>query len=353
MEHSEREILRVRHRDYYLAFANQTNPQGKDALQKLTLLETEHDNLRAALAASFGDPESVEQMLESLWNISVFRRIRGYYSEAHDSLKAALAAQGKGRTAERAVALICAVSINTALGNYDEACQQNEESVAIQRELNDPLKLADALMNHSILLIEMSDFTAGRRVLKEGLEIHLAHGGSGMGFYGNLGNVLIYLGEYDQAEKMLTQHLVLCRQSGMKEWEAVGLYNIGCIALARADYAAALAYFGQSLKICRDLDYWPGLLYVFFGFSLLMAAVNQKEQACRLLGARDALNALIGSRMFPADQPDYDRHNAELRAALGKEAFTTAYESGCALDWLQVIEIAVGVNQPAEDLIHW
>ena len=63
--------VRIRHRDYYLTLAKQSFPQGKDAPHELALLETEHDNLRAALAASFSDPASVEQMLESLKNISV------------------------------------------------------------------------------------------------------------------------------------------------------------------------------------------------------------------------------------------------------------------------------------------
>ena len=159
---------RIRHRNYYLALAKQSFPQGKDAPQHLALLETEHDNLRAAFAAAFGDPASVEQMLESLGPISTFRRIRGYYSEARDSLQAALAAEGKGRTAARAAALSSAVLVNMALGNYDEARRQSEESVAIQREQDEPLNLADVLMSHGNLLVEMCHFTEGRRLLKRG-----------------------------------------------------------------------------------------------------------------------------------------------------------------------------------------
>ena len=192
-------------------------------------------------------------MLESLGPISTFRRIRGYYSEARDSLQAALTAEGKGRTAARAAALSSAVLVNMALGNYDEARRQSEESVAIQREQDEPLLFAEVLMSHGNLLIEMCHFTEGRRLLEEGLEIHLAHGGSGMGFYGNLGNALIYLGEYDQAEHLLQKHIALCQQVGMQEWESVGIYNLGCIALARADYEACPYLFaakpGNQLRV--------------------------------------------------------------------------------------------------------
>lgn len=343
-ERSGTEALRVSHRNYYLTLAQQSLPQGKDALNNLTLLETEHDNLRTALAASFGDPESVEQMLESLRPISVFRRIRGYYREDKASLQAALAAGAKGRTAARASATSSAASVNLVLGNYEEARQQSKECVAIQRELEEPLKLADALMHYGNLLIETGDFPVGRQVLEEGLEIHLAHGGSGIGFYGNLGNALIYLGEYEQAEKMMTQHLDLCRQSEMQEWEAVGLYNLGRIALVRADYEATYAYFMQSLNIRRELNDLPGLLYDFLGVSFLAVALHQYEHASVLLGAYDGLSEQIGSRVLPADQLEYSRHCSTLRSKMGGEAFTAAYNTGRTLDWEQAMALT------AEDL---
>lgn len=335
------ETLRLRHRDYYLPLAKQSLPQGKDATHHLILLEAEHDNMRAALSASFHDPESVEQMLESLKPITVYRRLRGYYSEARDSLQAALEAEGKGRTAARVSALGAAVLTNMALGHYDQARRQSEESLAIQRELDEPLKLASALMNHSNLLIETGQFREGRRVLEEGLEIHRKHGGSGVGFYGNLGNALIYLGEYEQAEVLIEKHLMLCRQEGMQEWEAVGIYNLGLIALARADYTRSHMYMMQSMEIRRELNDRTGLLSALFGLSLLSAACRQPEHACHLLGAHDAWNSHIGARQAPADQPTYDRHYAGLHAALGAEAFSAAYEAGRLLDRPQAITLAM------------
>ncbi len=344
-ERGSDQSAQIRHRDYYLTLAKQSFPQGKDAPRNLALLETEHDNIRAALSASFSDPASVEQMLESLVPISTFRRIRGYYSEARDSLQAALTAEGKGRTTARAGALSSAVLVNMALGNYDEARRQSEESVAIQREQDEPLTFADALMSHGNLLIEMCHFTEGRRLLEEGLEIHLAHGGSGMGFYGNLGNALIYLGEYDQAEPLLQKHILLCQQVGMQEWESVGRHNLGRIALARADYDTAHHCLQRSLEISCSLNYRTALPYVFLSCSMLAAALNQTERACRLLGAHDVLNERMGSRIPPADQPDYDRHRAALSSALGADAFGSDYDAGRRLDWLQAITLA------AEDTI--
>ena len=332
--------LRDCHRDYYLTMARRTFPQGKDAPTNLAVLEAEHDNLRAALSASFDSPDSVEQMLASLHSIGTFRRIRGYYSEGRDSLQAALAAAGKGRTAARASALVAALFINMALGNFDEARRQSEESVEIQRALAEPLKLANALMNHGNLLIEMSDFPAGRQALEEGLALHLAQGGSGMGFYGNLGNALIYLGEHEAAETMLTREIALNQQAGIKEWEAAAVYNLGRVALARADYEVARAYFTDSLEICRDLDFRMGLLFAILGLSMLAATQRQNERAARLLGAHDALNERLGSCLPPVDQPDYDRHSAALRVALGEEAFTAAYEVGRALDWQEAVALA-------------
>ena len=334
------DFLRECHRDYYLTLAKQSQPQGQDALRDLAILEAEHDNIRAALTASFGAPGSVEQMLESMRPLGAFRRIRGYYSEARDSLQAALAAPGKGPTAARASALIAALFINMAMGNYEEARRQIEESVAIQRGLNEPQKLSNALMSYGNLLVEIGDFAAGKRILEEGMALSLAQGDSGMGFYGNLGVALLYAGEHEQAEPILAREAALNRQAGIKEWEATALYNLARVALARADGDAARSHLTTSLTICCELDYRPGLLYVFFGFSLLAAAQRQVERAACLLGAHDTLRERLASLLFPAEQPEYDRQIAALRAALGQETFDAAYESGRALDWSQAIALA-------------
>ena len=340
LERGGMEVLRDCHCAYYLTLTRRSQPQGQNALRDLAILEAEHDNIRAALAASFGDPDSVEQMLESMRPLGAFRRIRGYYSEARDSLQAALTAQGKGQTEARASALIAALFINMALGDYEEARRQIEESVAIQRRLDAPLKLSNALMSYGNLLIETGDFTTGRQVLEEGLTLAQAQGGSGMGFYGNIGIALLYSGDYEQAERIFAKEVALNQQAGMKEWEAGGLYNLGRVALARADYDAAHFHFETSLTICGEMDYRPGLLYDFFGFSLLAAAQDQAPRAARLLGAHDALRERLGSRLFPAEQPDYDRQIAALRATLGREPFAAAYEAGRLLDWPQAIALA-------------
>ena len=339
-ERGGRETLRHCHRDYYLTLAKASHPWGKDALRNLELLETEHDNLRAALTAAFDGPESVEQALEAQFTIGTFRRIRGYYSEGRDSLQTALAAPGKGPTDGRARALIAAVSLSMEIGNYDEANRFGEESVAIRRELNDAFWLANALMNHGNVLCAAGDFTAAQRVLEEGLEISLATGGSGMGLYGNLGVNLFRLGAYERAETFAAKEVALNRAANAKEWEAGGLYYLGRIALARADYAAASGRFTQTLDICCEMNFRPGLLAAIHGFSLLAAGLNQPERAASLLGANDALSERIGSRLSRADQPEYDRYVASLRIALGTDGFTAAYEAGRVLDWPQAIALA-------------
>ena len=58
VEQGEREMLRSRHAAYYLAFAEQAEPnlRGPQQAGWLDRLEAEHDNLRAALAWSLEEP---------------------------------------------------------------------------------------------------------------------------------------------------------------------------------------------------------------------------------------------------------------------------------------------------------
>ena len=302
-ECGENEVLHERHRAYYIALAKKARPQGKDALHWLTLLEIEHDNLRAALDRSFDNPENVEEMLESFTGLMGFWRIRGHFSEGHERMQAALTAESKGRTAARATALIGAANINTSLGRYALSLQQIEEAVAIRREIAEPLLLANALFNYGGELIRQGQFIAARAALEEALALELAHGGTGIGIYGNLATAHFYLGEVETAEPYYAKDLELYRKGNQREWESEALCYLGRIALARADHSTAQQHFVHSLTLCCELAYQPGQLFAVFGFAALADALGQHERAAWLFGAHDALHERIGIHFAPQTSP--------------------------------------------------
>src|SRR5262249_21918057 len=88
----ETEQVKARHRDYFLALAEEAEPQLKGAAQGMWLarLETECENLRAALAWFGAEEDSAQvglRLAGALWR---FWEVRGQYSEGRAYLAEAL-----------------------------------------------------------------------------------------------------------------------------------------------------------------------------------------------------------------------------------------------------------------------
>ncbi len=69
----------------------------------------------------------------------------------------------------------------------------------------------------------------------------------------NLGNVSLYLGEYDLAHDHYEQALQLCRDRGDLPGESALLNNLGTVLANQGDYGQAQAYYEQTLRIKQEI----------------------------------------------------------------------------------------------------
>lgn len=60
------------------------------------------------------------------------------------------------------------------------------------------------------------------------------------------------LGEYEDAARLATETLQVCRQNHDRHGEGVALYFNGLVARVRGDIAASLAYYEQSAALLRE-----------------------------------------------------------------------------------------------------
>ena len=146
LEAGQAEAVRDRHRDWFLALAEEAGPKlyGPEPGAWMDRLEREHDNLRAALAWS----EAQEQgevglrLGGALW---WFWHVRGYWTEGREHLAGMLALPGaEARTMARAGVLVSAGMLARRQGDYRAERALAEESLAICRELGDKSGIADA-----------------------------------------------------------------------------------------------------------------------------------------------------------------------------------------------------------------
>ena len=121
-ESGEAERVRRRHANYYLALAEEAERglSGSDQAPWLARLETEHDNLRAALRWSLGGGEAEPGLglAAALWS---FWYTRGHLSEGRRWLESAVFENGRLRTRTKARALGGAGYIALFQGEYEAA----------------------------------------------------------------------------------------------------------------------------------------------------------------------------------------------------------------------------------------
>jgi predicted ATPase/class 3 adenylate cyclase len=340
------EALWERHRDYFLALAEEAAPKldGPEQTERLRRLEEEHENLRAGLEWSLVEAGSGGG-LRLCGALQRFWWTRGHLTEGREWCARALGKAGvEERTPERAKALNAAGVLAYYQGDYPAARGRHEESLAIKRELGDRSGVAASLLNLGNVAHGQGDFASARALLEESLAIRRELGDRrGIAWsLNNLGNVTLDQGDFASARTLFEECLPISRELGDRGNIAISLGNLGEVTHGQGDYPAALALYKESLAIRRELgDQW-GVAWSLEGLAAVVAALGGSLPAARIWGAADRLRGEIGSPLPPTERPRYDRCVAMARGTLGDDvAFDRTWQEGRALMLEQAVELAL------------
>jgi len=383
---SEAGAVRRWHAAYYLALAEQAEPELDGAQQHTWLdqLRQDYDNFRAALGWII-EQDAAELGVRLVDALDNFWFLAGYISEGRRWATALVAQARATWPAElRAQALRAVGWMAWQQGDYAAARGLLEESAALYRQLGDrrslagvlnPLgrallfqgehararvlleectalsrevgdhsELAMSLLGGASLAMDQADYAAARTLLEQSLSIYRTLGEPwGIGLTVNyLGDVARCEGDYEQAAAHYQQSLSLFQAQGIQVEIAAVLHNLGYVALGQGDPQHARAYFEESLALHREQGNRPGILEGLAGFGALVAAQGQPRRAAVLFGAIAALRARLGAPMWPAERVEYERHLAGVRAALDDEAWQAALADGGEMTFEEAIAYVLG-----------
>jgi predicted ATPase/class 3 adenylate cyclase/Tfp pilus assembly protein PilF len=382
----EVEVMRERHRGYFLTLAEETDSKLKGAEQArwLRRLEEEHDNMRSALESSLLEAEPGAG-LRLCGALQRFWFTRGHLSEGREWCARVLNNSDRdARTPERAKALNGAGALAFFQGDFSAARARYEESLAIRRELGDRSGIAGSLNNLGSVDQNLGDFGSARALYEESLAICRELGdrwgvyaalnnlgatsyGEGdfpaararfeesltivrelgdrsgiAGALGNLGAVTQQQGDFASARALYEECLTIAREVGDPIGTAKSLQCLGSVASDEGDFAAARPFHEESLAIMRELGDRGGIADNMEGMAAVVAALGTFPRAARIWGAAERLRGEIGSPLSPNERRRYDRAVAAARAAFGDSAsFDRAWQEGCALALEQAIELAL------------
>lgn len=251
-------VLRNRHRDWFLALAEEADGhfRGKEQARWLERIDAEHDNLRAALTWCVEQPEGVEVGLRLAGLLAMFWAIRDFAGEGLRRIQALLErSEGLAPTSARALALHGAGLLAYALGDYTRSLAFHQASVTVYQEVGDTSRIASARIWVGNALFHLGRMNESRSYHEENLAIFRASKdafATSSALHG-LANVAYAQGDYPLAQTLFTDGLRLVRECGDQHGTAITLSNLGNIAYMRGDYAEAETLIEESLTLFREL----------------------------------------------------------------------------------------------------
>jgi predicted ATPase/DNA-binding CsgD family transcriptional regulator len=345
------------HVDFYVRLAEEAERElsGPGQVRWLTRLQTEHDNLRAALSWSLGEGGRAEcgvRLAAALWP---FWFVRGYLSEGRRWIESAVARTDTSATLARAKALHGAGVIATFQDDCGRAKALIEEGVVLFRALGDKEGIAYSLV--SLCTVAMScqraDIPIGT-LLEEikGLSAEIENRRT-VGHMLNLeGGVALARGEREQALELWEESLELFRELQDAFGIITCLTNIGLLTLGRSDNEAAAARLRESLCRARELDHKMIIQYCLTGLGGVAASQGDLISAARLWGAAEVMGEVYGSRFTRASHAliDYEGRLAAARSQVDAATWDDAWTEGRAMSTEQAVEFALDQELVSEPI---
>jgi tetratricopeptide (TPR) repeat protein len=365
------EDIRRAHADYFKSLAEEAEPHliGEHQKEWLDRLDTEHDNLRAALGWS------VEKAPELGSHVAIalirFWDIRGHITEGRkwldrilDRMKqesrermrllqgAALLADaqdyqssiayaqealslGRKFQDDRAVAraLIDLSSAQLRLGELEPAASSIEDAVARARSIADDHLLVRALNNLANVRFEQERQDEAISLYKEGARIAESSSdkrGVMMALL-NLGWTAAFAREFEDARDYLGRTLKLAQELADPSFEAGAWINLGIVDLLMNEPQKAIPRFQRALNKAID----TGSTYVVVDcLDGLAAAVGGKDtlKAFHLFAASEAIRARSDLPRSSAEQSLYQPRIDVLKDQLTREQQAEVLREGLTLE---------------------
>jgi non-specific serine/threonine protein kinase len=318
------------HAAHMLCFAEQGAAalQGPRQVAWLARLETEHPNMRAALAW-FGEEENWEaglRLAAALWR---FWFIRGYPREGRAWLAQVLA-YPHGWSAALREALHGGSMLASNQGEYHEAAALAERLRTLAEEQGDDEGIARALFVCSFAETYRGDGDRALTLAHEALARfdRLGDRHRIADVTNRLGIEYHNRGDYPRAVVLYEAAHRIWRELGCV-WEVIcATTNLGVTAQAQGDLPRAAACYREGLLPLQAVGETWMTVELLALTAALGAAVNDQERATRLIGATDRLLDAIGFAPAPFIQVFYQAARTRLRADLGEAAFDTLWAAG-------------------------
>ena len=345
-ESGEAGEARRRHAAHYLSLAELAGPglKGPDQVPWLQRLETELDNLRAALSWSIdhGEVEPVARMAFESW---LFWWLHGHLDEGRRWMEKALAREPDLPDPVRARLLLVAGTLAQGRSDWEPARGYLEESLELFRRLGDEEGTAYALAGMGLVDLGLRRYERGLALVQESIDCFLEVGqrwaASPMLSFAAAAS--LSRGDLPRARQLAEKGLSLAREVGAGDALYLTLHALATVARAEGDHERAARLFGEGLTLSAEVEDRSSLAYYLQGLAAIAASEGELARAARLWGAAEALleSTEIVAYAHAPDPSLYQRQVAAARERLDEAAWEAAWAEGRTMTLEEVVAEAL------------
>jgi tetratricopeptide (TPR) repeat protein len=299
-ETADREGIRRRHADAYLALAESAAPflPGRDQRAWLARLAEDHANLRVATGwlIEVGDTQAALRIVAALWR---FWQMGGHLEEGVGIAKQVLAMRGaEAPTRSRLKALEALGGLHYWRAEQDRAEVAYAAQLELARRIGDDRDVADALFN-----LSFPTFILGQVESSDGMSREARR------LYANLGDpdalarvdwneasTLQLTGQVEPSIPVFERALEQFEASGDLPYAALVLGSIGWGYLRLGDLPKATRYGTRSLLAYHALGDVATTTLTLEAAALHMVVLGREEDAMVVLGAYEAQKRRTGAQ---------------------------------------------------------
>jgi predicted ATPase len=319
-------------------------PSARDGLNDR--LETEHDNVRAAIAylESRGETENALRLAGA---IAEFWEQRGHHQEALRRYRGLLQADERPTTA-RAKALNGAAMMAPVCGEMALARAWANEALELHRRFADEKGEANSLWQLGYINVEEGDLSTAEEMLDRARQLFRRTGDetSLRWVSRTLAFAYLTMGDNDRARSLYEEVHDSARESGDRELQAATLGGLMDIAVEQGRLADAVASQQESLGLVIHMNDEMMALSRLCVAASLLATIGKLEAAAKLMGYAGSRQEETGTvEVWVAKMND--KTMAALRSQMDDAVLSRLITEGGRMPGAAAVQLAAAEMQAA------
>ncbi|RRS01208.1 BTAD domain-containing putative transcriptional regulator [Glycomyces terrestris] len=234
-------------------------------------------------------------------------------------------------------------------GDYAEAARLHREGLRLAEDLGLWPEASYRLASIGNIAMLTGDFATAREHHDRALRLAADHDFTPGRIHAEIGSALAARreGRLDDAETLLRRVLRRRSTAGFDPGHALVLAELGFIAEARGDAAAALRLHREGWRAAHRSGDPRAMALALEGTAGAHALAGRHRTAAALLGAAASARQTVGTPLPAAEAADVDRTTRTLRDHLDPDQYLRAYRHGTGLTPAEAMRLAPDWNPPA------